>query len=106
MKLPIIPPTHISLREFLIAAGMSRGTFFLNYRHNPAYADLLDVRMDRMHRIWLATAAAEALRTRRQGKATHGNRGRSPVRICPKCGHRGHPRHRTCLGCMEDFECE
>ncbi len=38
-------------------AGMSKGTFFTNYRYNPGYAALLDVKTDRMHRVWLAREA-------------------------------------------------
>lgn len=98
-----IPTTHISLPEFLKEASMSRCTFFTRYRNDPAYADMLDVRTDRMHRIWLARSAATALRDARRAKASHGNRGKAPVRICSTCGYKGHPRHQHCHNCFSDF---
>ena len=104
MKSREIPSTHVKLREFLVLSGMSKGTFFLGYRHDPMRTELLDIRTDRMHHIWLARRAAEVLREERRAKESHGNRGRAPVRICIHCGHRGHPRHRACIACLEEFQ--
>lgn len=97
------PDTHCSVKEFLSLAGMSKGTFFTNYRFNPAYEVLLDVKTDRMHRVWLAREAAVKIRAARPGKERHGNRGGTPVRICRSCAHVGHPRHTYCKGCGETF---
>lgn len=95
------PDTHCSIKEFPQLARMSKGTFFTNYRYNPAYAALLDIRTDRMHRVWLAREAAVRIRAERIGKEGHGNRGKAPVRICHRCAHVGHPRHTFCRGCGE-----
>ena len=92
-------PTRCTLAEFLRDTAMSKGTFFLRYRHNPAYAALLDIRTDRMHRLWISRDAVTAIRAERASKETHGNRGRCAVRICVECGVGGHPRHTWCRGC-------
>ncbi|MEP6762654.1 MAG: hypothetical protein ABJB66_00015 [Gemmatimonadaceae bacterium] len=98
-----IPLTHCSLRDFLAAAAMSKRTFFVNYRKAPAYAALLDIRTDRLHRLWIAREAAGIIRAERPTKETHGNRGKCAVRVCRHCGHGGHPRHTYCRGCGESF---
>ena len=92
-------PTRCTLAEFLRDTAMSKGTFFLRYRHNPAYAALLDIRTDRMHRLWIRRDAVTAIRAERASKETHGNRGRCAVRTCGECGVGGHPRHTWCRGC-------
>ena len=96
-------PTRCSLSDFLRAAAMSKGTFFLRYRHNPEYAALLDIRTDRMHRLWIRRDAVAVIRAERASKATHGNRGRCAVRTCAACGCEGHPGHTWCRGCDTPF---
>lgn len=96
-------PSRCTLAEFLRDTAMSKGTFFLRYRHTPAYAALLDIRTDRMHRLWIRRDAVAVIRAERASKETHGNRGRCAVRTCAECGFEGHPRHTWCRGCDTPF---
>ena len=92
-------PTRCTLAEFLRDTAMRKGTFFPRYRHNPVYAALLDIRTDRMHRLWIRRDAVAVIRAERASKATLGNRGRCAVRTCVECGFEGHPHHTWCRGC-------
>ena len=96
-------PTRCTVADFLHDTAMSKGTFFLHYRHNPEYAALLDIRTDRMHRLWIRRDAAAVIRAERVSKETHCNRGRCAIRTCSACGHKGHPRHTWCRGCHTPF---
>jgi hypothetical protein len=78
---------------------MSKGTFFVRYRNNPAFAELLDIQEDKFHHLHLPVSAAAELRRLRPTKETHGNWGRVPQRDCPSCGHFAHTRHKTCGSC-------
>ena len=96
-------PTRCTLAEFLRDTAISKGTSFPRYRHNPAYAALLDIRTDRMHRLWIRRDAVVVIRAERASKATRVNRGRCAVRTCTECGFEGHPRHTWCRGCNTPF---
>jgi hypothetical protein len=93
--------THCTIKEFLEQVGMSKGTFFPRYRFNPAYAAVLDLKTDRMHRVWIARSAVAVIRAERIQKESHGNRGKASVRVCGFCQHDGHPRHTFCRACGE-----
>lgn len=95
--------THCSLKEFLQGVGISKGTFFPRYRFNPDYAAVLDVKSDRMHRVWFARKAIAVIRAERVRKESHGNRGRASARVCGVCQHPGHPRHAFCRACGAAF---
>jgi hypothetical protein len=73
-----LPPHRCSLVEFPEFARISKGTFFVRYRHNRAYADLLDIQEDKFHRLHLPVSAAHELLRLRPTNETHGNRGRVP----------------------------
>ena len=75
-------------RRFLARDGDEQGTFFPRYRHNPAYTALLDIRADRMHRLWIRRDAVAVIRA---------------ARVCDECGFEGHPRHTWCRGCDTPF---
>jgi hypothetical protein len=99
MKKFRLPSGRCYLPEFLQLSGMSKNTFFRVYRHSDAYAALLDVQEDHLHRVHLPIAAAKQLKRERRAKANHGNRGRTPKRRCPHCAAIAHPRHRVCPAC-------
>ena len=92
------PPGRVGLAQLLVDAGISKNTFHLRYRNDPEYIVLLDIEEDRDHRLHFPADAGHRLRARR-GKAPHGNRGRTPGRPCPECGHTLHPRHHACTRC-------
>ncbi len=92
------PPGRVGLKAFLHAAGISKNTFFLRYRHGSRWISLLDIDEDRDHRLHFPHDAGEKLRQLRN-KRPHGNRGRRPCRLCPACGAEAHPRHTVCAGC-------
>ena len=92
------PPSRVGLKTFLAAAGISKNTFFLKYRHVPYWIALLDIEEDRDHRLHFPDDAGEKLRVRR-GTGKHFNYGRRPKRPCPACGAEAHPRHTVCAAC-------
>jgi len=92
------PPGRVGLKTFLSAAGISKNTFFLRYRHDPNWIALLDIDEDRDHRLHFPHDAGDKLRQLR-GTPPHFNRGRRPRRLCPACGDEAHPRHTVCAGC-------
>ncbi len=92
------PLGRVGLKTFLAAAGISKNTFFLKYRHDPYWIAVFDIEEDRDHRLHFPDDAGEKLRVTR-GTRKHFNHGRRPKRLCPACGTEAHPRHAICAQC-------
>lgn len=97
------PPGRIGLKQLLSEAQVSKNTFFLKYRNDPVFAQLLDIREDRDQRLHFAANAGQILAAHRGDKPRHGNAGRSPHRPCPACGASLHPRLVACVACGKEL---